>query len=279
VFKTGATYRLDKGVILRNRRNLVFEGNGATLLISGCNQNDSGFLLDGDDRITIRDFKIVGDNAGGGTASSYRAGCEYQAGVTLLHATNVEISDVLISNVWGDCLFVDQAGSAWSDGVWFHDSTCQLNGRQGVAITAGKHVTVERVAFDRLSRHVLDIEPYVASGGGTDIIFRDNTVTNYGTSRVNVNTWYVFSAYSTQGSVIRDVTVTANTVTGGTLSSQVNVNRSQNIAFTNNTSSMSATGPVLVFVDVDGLTVTGNRQPLPSGSLASFSGCTSVTYR
>jgi Right handed beta helix region len=279
VFKTGATYRLDLGLILRSRRNLVFEGNGATFRISGCSSNHSGFGLDDDDRITIHDFKIVGDNSGAGTASSFNPSCEYQAGVGLYHATNVEISDVFISNVWGDCLFIDQNGSGWSDGVWFHDSTCQLNGRQGVAITAGAHVTIERVTFDRLSRHVLDIEPFVASGGGTNITFRDNTITSYGSSRVDVNTWYLFAASGSPGSLIRDVTVTDNTVTGGTLSSNVKVDRRQNIVFTNNTSSMSATGPVLVFEDVDGITVTGNHEPLLSGSLASFSGCTGVTYR
>lgn len=278
-FKTGATYRLDRGVILQNRHNLVFDGNGATLRIAGCSSNDSGFRLDDDAGITIRHFKIIGDNSGAGTASSYKPGCEFQAGVALLHATNVEISNVLISNVWGDCLFVDQAAGAWSDGVWFHDSTCQLNGRQGVTITAGRHVTVERVTFDRLSRNVLDIEPYATSGGGTNITFRGNTVTNYGTSRVNVNTWYLFTAFGGPGSVVRDVAVTANTVTGGTLRAKVEVDRSQNIVVTNNTGLMSAKGPVLIFKDVDGVTVTGNRQALISGILAQFPGCTHVTYR
>jgi hypothetical protein len=35
---------------------------------------------------------------------------------------------------------------------------------------------------------------------------------------------------------------------------------------------------VLMFAHIDGLTVTGNVQPLTSGSLASITDCTGVTY-
>jgi len=35
---------------------------------------------------------------------------------------------------------------------------------------------------------------------------------------------------------------------------------------------------VLYFANVDGVTVTGNRQPLVSGSQAQFSNCTGVVY-
>lgn len=277
-FAAGATYRLDRALILYNRRGLTFAGNGATLRINGCDPSDSAFKLDvANDRITIRDFTIVGDNAGGGTSSAYRAGCETQAGVALYHATNVEISHVTISNVWGDCLYVDESSGGWSDGVWFHDSVCKLNGRQGVAILAGSHVTVERVTFDRLAMHVLDIEPYAASGGGTYVTFRANTVSRYGLSPVYDP--YFFAADGVAGSVVHDVTVSGNTVSGGTLHTSVQVARQGNIVFADNSSTVPGPGPVLHFAHVDGVTVTGNSQPLTSGVLASITDCTGVTYR
>ena len=43
--------------------------------------------------------------------------------------------------------------------------------------------------------------------------------------------------------------------------------RLYNIVFTNNISTQTISGPVLQFRSVDGLTVTGNSQPLSSGSL------------
>ena len=45
-----------------------------------------------------------------------------------------------------------------------------------------------------------------------------------------------------------------------------------------NTSSITVAGPSMKFIGVDGVTVTGNRQPLSSGGLATFPGSTGVTY-
>ena len=50
----------------------------------------------------------------------------------------------------------------------------------------------------------------------------------------------------------------------------------QNFRINDNTAATRAAGPVMDFSSVSGLTVTGNTQPLSSGSLASTSGCSSV---
>ena len=66
--------------------------------------------------------------------------------------------------------------------------------------------------------------------------------------------------------------------TGDGLDTYVNVARRQNIVFTNNTSTVAVAGPVLHLSNIDGLTVTGNVQPLSSGVLASITASTAVTY-
>ena len=58
----------------------------------------------------------------------------------------------------------------------------------------------------------------------------------------------------------------------------IDLARRQNIVFTNNTSTVAGGGPVLRFAHIDGLTVTGNVQPLSSGVLASITDSTGVTY-
>jgi hypothetical protein len=78
--------------------------------------------------------------------------------------------------------------------------------------------------------------------------------------------------------VVRDVTVSGNTVTGASLLTVIDLARRQNITFTNNRSSVTAAGPVLRLAHIDGLTVTGNVQPLSSGVLASITDSTGVTY-
>ena len=53
----------------------------------------------------------------------------------------------------------------------------------------------------------------------------------------------------------------------------------EDFTVTNNTTGYSVEGPAMYFTDVDGVTVTGNTQPLSKGELASFSGSSGVTYR
>ena len=65
---------------------------------------------------------------------------------------------------------------------------------------------------------------------------------------------------------------------GRTLLTIIDLARRQNVVFTNNTLAVTASGPVLRFAHIDGLTVTGNVQPLTSGVLASITDSTGVTY-
>lgn len=138
----------------------------------------------------------------------------------------------------GDCVYIDAGGPdyVWSEHVRFHDSACEANGRMGVAILAARDVTIERVAFDRLALFVLDIEPYLPTGGGIDIMFRDNTVGTYGLSpRL---TPYFFAADGQVGSTVSDITVTQNVLMGGDLATDVTVARRQTITVTNNISAV-----------------------------------------
>ena len=49
------------------------------------------------------------------------------------------------------------------------------------------------------------------------------------------------------------------------------------LVLTNNSTSQAAIGPVLAFAHVDGLVVSGNTQPLVSGSLLLISDCTGIS--
>ena len=70
------------------------------------------------------------------------------------------------------------------------------------------------------------------------------------------------------GSAVSDVTVSGKTITGDPLDTDVAATRRRNLVFTNNTSAVPAAGPVLRFAQIDGLTITGNVQPLTSSVLA-----------
>jgi hypothetical protein len=88
------------------------------------------------------------------------------------------------------------------------------------------------------------------------------------------------SADGSAGFVVGGVTVSGNSVTGAlSLLTVIDLVRRQNLFFTNNRSTVTAAGPVLRFAHVDGLTVTGNVQPISSGVLASIADSTEVAQQ
>lgn len=272
VFKAGGTYRMNVALQLANRHNLVLEGNGATLKSAGGYDQLSSLIVLGhkyggswtgtNSGVVIRDFNLVGTSPKPGT---YIGGEESQHGVEIEDSTNIEISHITVSAVYGDGIKV----GGTSNGVWFHDSHVYSAGRNGVTVTMGQNVTVENDAFDDSGYCTWDVESNTSSEHSSNFIFRNNTAGTWSNA--------FGAADGIAGSQVSGVTVTGNKVTGGSLSTIINLARRQNVVFTNNVSTVTARGPVLVFAHVDGLTVTGNSEPLSSGSLVSVSDCTSVT--
>jgi hypothetical protein len=263
VFKSGGTYRLDKAIKFGGRTNITLEGNGATLRGHGGVTEPSSifWLTSGNNGVTIKDFSMVGNDPSPGV---YQPGSEGAHGVLVDGGANVTIANVTISAVWGDCVEVN----SWATGVVFRNSTCLSAGRQGVTIISGRNVVIEQDAFPKSGYCTFDIEPNDTSEGASNISFLDNTA----------GTWSdaFFAADGATGSTVSGITVTGNTITGGTLLTVIDVSRRQNIVFTNNTSTVKGYGPLLRFAHIDGLTVTGNVQPLSGGSLVSISDSTSV---
>ena len=270
VFKAGGVYRLNAALKFAHRHNLTFEGKGATLKAGGGTTEASslfwlGSYLGGNTGIVIRNFTLVGNSP---TPGVYQGGREGAHGILVDDGSTIDVSNVTVRGVWGDCLYV----GGWADAVSFHDSTCESNGRNGVTITSGTNVTVQRVAFNKSGYTTFDIEPNVSSEGARTIRFLDNTAGTWTNSFV--------SAEGAAGSVVDGVTISRNTVTGASILTAIQLStRRKNIVFTSNTGRVAAWGPVLRFAYIDGLTVTGNVQPLTSGSLASISNSTGVTYQ
>jgi len=266
VFKAGGVYRMDAALKFAHRHNLTFEGNGATLRANGGTTEASslfwlGSYAGGNSGILIRNFTLAGNSS---TPGVYQSGREGAHGILVDSGSAIEISGVTVRGVWGDCLYVGSAAS----GVSFHDSTCASNGRNGVTVTSATNLTVQRVAFTRSGYCTFDIEPNVSTESATNIRLLDNTAGTWTNS--------FLSAEGAPGSVVSGLTISGNSVTGGSLLTAIGLARRQNIVFTNNRSTVAAWGPVLRFAHIDGLTVTGNVQPLSSGALVSITDSTGV---
>jgi hypothetical protein len=266
-FPAAGRYRLDSGLRLVDRRGLTFDGNGATLLATGTSgePGSSPFLVDGGADITIRNLVLLGSNPDADTANAHHADRQNQGGVNAYGVRGLALEALTIRETWGDCVYLGADGATWWERVTFRDSTCERNGRMGVAIVAARDVVVERVRFDAIALFPFDIEPDADTGGAIGVAFQDNSVGTYG--RSNLFTPYFFAAEGAAGAPVRDVTVTRNRVTGGTLASAADRPNRSDFTFTDNESLVPAEGPVLRFAGVDGLTLSGNIQPLASGPL------------
>jgi hypothetical protein len=286
-FRSGGTYALGSAIQLQDRHDLEFQGNGATLRMAGCDVEDSAFLLDGSPstRIAIRDLTMIGDNRDAGTPSAYVGGCESAMGVAIYGARDVVISNVAISSVHAECVYIDAGGNPrgttpWAERITFRDSTCKLNGRMGVAIIAARHVTVTRITFDDIAISVFDIEPTRPDGGATFLSLTDNEINDYGLSRLWTPWVLEGSAYDMTTTIVHDVTLARNRVTGmtrsehtgasGGLRVKATTERWGRFAIVDNVSTIAGEGPTMYFQHIDGLRVSGNVQPLTKGPLVWF---------
>ncbi len=296
-FPTGATYRLEDGLQLWRRKDLVFDGNGATLLARGKpdDPGDSAFaLMVGDERIVIRNFAIEGDNPDAGTKDAFHGRDEHLAAFYIGGATDILIEDVMIRDLWGDCAHIgSNTTDAWSSRVAFQDSTCVRTGRHGVSVIAAEDVSIQRSRFDDIGFMIVDIEPDGASQGATSVTLRDSSIGRYGLTDQFVS--WVLAAYGgVEGSTVDDVSVIGNVIEGNPHSGIDNVALGLNVVadgdvgprsnFTirDNTSSMVLDSPPndapIYFDKTDGVVVIGNVQPMAAGELAVFRDSTGVVF-
>jgi len=292
-FKAGGIYRMDRGLFVSNRHHLVFEGNGATLRATGAGTliAASPVLIDGaNSDIAVRNFTIEGSNGKTGTAI-YDPKAEDQQGVAIYGGTRIEITNNIIRKTWGDGIYANEKDTthSWVDGLWVHHNTIVSIGRNAFTMNGAKNALLERNTIDQVGGSVLDIEPDTAYQGAINITLRANTVAAWGLSPLY--TMHFVACANNEfgpGAVIRGITITGNHVSQGApssvntpnaggLSTWIGKKRTADVTFTNNTTTKAGAGPVLRFEYVDGLTVTGNSQPLTSGSLLYIYDSTNVT--
>jgi hypothetical protein len=287
VFKSGGTYLISQGMRLGNRSGITLEGNGATLKITGYDRwGGSAILVDGQNSNTkIRNFTIVGNNTTSGTTGSCCTK-EGQHGVIITGSTNTTVENMNISYVGGDCVYMAYYNNTViNDGITVRNITCSYTGRHGADIKGNKNVLIENNSFDKIGLHVFNLEMNKAGDSSTDVIIRNNTVGSYSHTG-NYKGW-VLGANGAEGSTVKNITLTGNTIKGG-ISGKTGTYRGltvtvdgrnkirENFTITNNICTTPVIGPAMEIYSVNGLTVTGNTQPLSSGSLVSVTGSTNV---
>jgi len=299
-FDGGATYRLDKGILLSARNHIVLDGNGARLKLRGAGNDEAAaaFVLRGSDHIWIRGFDVLGNNPN--TTTIYtpagQGGGENQHVLSLSGwyggppSSFVEINNVTASHVYGDGAYLEGRNIKGvrepSHDVWIHGNDWSYIGRNAISSINVNDLLVEDNHFDKIGGAAWDIEPNFVYEQVRRNTFRNNRVGSFG-HMPQFPGWFVVS-YNVENSPLDQLVVTGNVVSGIASSGFDGSPRAlhakfaspaSNVVFRNNTTSRAVDGPaVLYFKNVNGVTVTGNEQPLLSSTLAMFVNCTGVSY-
>jgi Right handed beta helix region len=212
----GACYRVDGSLAITNRRNLLLEGNGATLkATTKGTRTRTHFGIDNSENIIVRNLIVKGANpSAGATRAAYDEELEAQHGFNLGGVRRVLLDGVQASDVYGDFVYISSSGQGPTRGqpsehVAVVRSRFTRSGRQGVAITSARDVTIRGNAISDVARSMFDLEPNTERNAVRDIRIEQNT------TGAAVNFWI---ASKGAGSQIGDVVVRRNTMrspTGG----------------------------------------------------------------
>jgi hypothetical protein len=268
-----ARYRIEGTVAIAGKRNITVEGNGAlTFVTEQGRPNRSHWLVRNSDDIVIRNLTVRGPHASGGIAGdAYVPELEAQHGIRVEGVSGLELDHVEVTDVYGDFVYLgrDQDTRDWTEHVSIHDGVFARNGRQGIAITAARHVTIERNEISETRRSTIDLEPNVASAGAEDIVIRDNEI---GAGRL------LFVAIGKSKGSIDDITIDGNTLHRplSILVEGTEGRRPSDITVTDNRSDTKGQRTQLRFHMVDGLVLRGNVAPIESDEPYRCGGCTAA---
>jgi hypothetical protein len=253
----GGSYRVDGTIFLRDRRNLVIDGNGARIFAGTTGEPvRNQFQIRGGSGIKVRNLEIQGAHPHGGL-DGYVPEFEFQAGITIAGVTDIEIDRVNIHDTYGDFIFIDRLKERDDQdtvGVWIHDSTFARNGRQGIAVIDGRDIVIERNRFTDMARGTVDLEP-VGELAVENVHIIDN----------QVGPGQLLFVPMAGGAPVNRVVIARNQLHGRVLSVSAKTpegQRRRGFWVVDNTTDAPANGPPVEFFRVDGASVHGNRQPV-----------------
>jgi hypothetical protein len=268
-FGAGACYRIEGTLELKNR-NLSFDGNGSTFKSLNAPSGQRAMWRVSDSIVSFRSMTIIGSYANGGVIDR---NLQWAHGIDL-RGTDAVVANVAMSDLAGDCVYFGLGADRSSGAV--RDSSCRRIGRNGVSVTAGNDIIVERTTTNKIGHIVFDVEPNSGSGnwGSCRVTFDSNTI----------RTYWLYAWTVIPNAPICDQAFTNNRVVGQGLAiaAMSRPFRPQGLTVTGNTSDTAQGPPIMSptamdFHNVDGLTVSGNTVPLTSGTMAQVDSSCNVS--
>jgi len=162
----GACYLVEGSIVISNRKRVLFDGNGSTLQAkTKGTRTRIHFGIDNSENIIVRNLTVKGPNThAGATPSAYDEKLEAQHAFNVGGVRNVLLDGVRASDVYGDFVYISSSGQGPrrrqpSEHVAVVRSRFSRNGRQGVAITSARDVTIRGNDIADVARSIFDLEP------------------------------------------------------------------------------------------------------------------------
>lgn len=186
----GGVYNTEGTLLLKDRRNVVFDGNGATLVAftdgAGASPPDPAFahkwprargriIIFGGDNVTVTGFVLRGGHPNGGTDEfAYVPALEAQHGVTFQQTVGSSFTNSQVFDVYGDFAY-----SANSHDILISGLHCRRNGRQGVAVSSGTNIWVTGNDMADMRRAAFDLETNNNNEVIDNVHIEGNTTVNH----------------------------------------------------------------------------------------------------
>ena len=164
VFVPEGTYRInaDIGIELKSDVDVIMSPNAVLKAIGSENNHSRVFELYLADNVTITGGQIIGERY-----PHKGTGGEWGMGIQIYDCENVTISDVTISNCWGDGIYIgaedEDVKGAGCDKITIDGCYLYNNRRNNLSIVCGRDVTVKHCTFENANGtapgYGIDIEP------------------------------------------------------------------------------------------------------------------------
>ncbi len=268
-FPEKGRYRVEDTVIVHDLSDVVIDGQESLFFATTTGtRNRAHWRIELGEDITVRNVEIRGANEDAGVEGEFDPQLEAQHGFDIQGTQHLTIDHVRVTDVWGDFLSIglgrvgpaDGTGPA-TDHPWARDVTVRASyfrgsGRQGITLDGADGVLIEENDISEVRRSTFDIEPTTPDYGATNVVIRDNTI---GTGRLNF-----FSSGGAAG-LVDDITISGNELHDKTLQIIVGApegSRRSRFTITDNTSDRPTNQAIIRLIRVDGVTITGNVQPM-----------------
>lgn len=168
VFGKNMCYNVDSGLVVTDRRNLTFEGNGSTFQVfSKGGSNRSNWTIRGGTNITLRNMIARGANPNGGSQNgAYDPTVEWQHAYRFEGTQTGTLDSVQAYDVYGD--FVE-AQPDWTRAhplpgeparnITVRNSHFARNGRQGIGLTHVDGFVLQNTYIGDVQMSAIDLEP------------------------------------------------------------------------------------------------------------------------